>query len=162
MKKLTLTLLAALCAAGAHAQSGEFFQASLTPDIAIHSSDTQINGIALSIWGENPQSAFAWGFVNGSKGDSSGLSLGLVNYSESYTGVQLGLVNWSKDTFKGIQWGTVTIGKKTSGLQLGVVNYTESMNGIQIGVANIIKENEWFKDFPDKLAKGFVFVNWSF
>jgi hypothetical protein len=27
---------------------------------------------------------------------------------------------------------------------------------------NIINDNPWLKDFPDKLAKGFVFVNWSF
>src|SRR5215471_8873003 len=111
MKRIILSLVAALGATGAYAGSGEFFQASLTPDIAIHSTDTQINGIALSIWGENPQSAFAFGFINGSTGDSSGLSLGLANYTESYTGVHLGFVNWSKDEFKGIQWGTVNISK---------------------------------------------------
>jgi hypothetical protein len=27
---------------------------------------------------------------------------------------------------------------------------------------NIIEDNEWFKEVPSDLAKGFVFVNWSF
>jgi hypothetical protein len=162
MKRYILTLVAVLGAAGAHAEDTSFFQASLVPSIAIHSSDTRIEGIALSIWGENPQSAFAWGFLNGSTGDSSGLSLGLANYADSYTGVHLGTVNWAKGTFVGVQSGLVNIAKEVRGVQFGTVNYCESMHGLQIGLVNIINDNPWFKDFPDKLAKGFVFVNWSF
>ena len=162
MKRYILTLAAVLGAAGAYAQDASFFQASLTPDIAIHSRETRIEGIALSIWGENPQSAFAWGFVNGSSGESKGLSLGLANYAESYKGVHLGTVNCATGTFVGLQSGLVNYAKEVRGVQFGTVNYAESMHGIQIGVVNIIKDNPWFKEFPSKLAKGFVFVNWSF
>ena len=140
-----------------------FFQASLTPDIAIHDKGTRISGICLSIWGENPQSAFALGFVNGSSGDSKGFSLGLVNYSETYTGMDLGFVNWSKEKFIGVQCGPVNVTKEFHGLQLGIVNYSEeTKNGVQIGLVNISMNNPWFKEFPDKLATGFPFVNWSF
>jgi hypothetical protein len=156
--------------------NSKFFQAALTPNIAIHSRDTRIQGISLNIWGENPQGAFALGFVNGSTGDSSGFSLGLANYAENYTGVQMSFfncttgrfvgwqdsfVNYARE-FQGLQSGFVNIADSASGLQLGAVNYTREMNGVQIGFANIITDNPWFKEFPSKLAKGFVFVNWSF
>ena len=177
-----ITLLA--LGLGAHADeasssastNSRFFQASLTPKIAIHSRDTHVKGITLNIWGENPQGAFALGFVNGSTGDSSGFSLGLANYAENYTGVQMGFVNcttgrfvgwqdsfvnYAKD-FQGLQSGFLNIADTASGLQLGAVNYTREMNGVQIGFANIIADSPWFREFPSKLAKGFVFVNWSF
>ena len=77
MKKTLAIILG--CAAALSSFAGtEAFQASLTPDIAVQDKDTRIEGIALSIWGENEQKAFALGFVNGSTGDSSGLSLGIV------------------------------------------------------------------------------------
>jgi len=162
--------------AAAAPQDSKFLQLSLTPDIALQSRDTLIKGVTLNIWGENPQGAFALGFVNGSTGDSSGFSLGLANYAENYTGVQWGFVNcatgkfvgWQDSfvnfaqEFKGVQSGFVNIADTASGLQFGAVNYTREMNGVQIGFANIITENPWFKEFPDKLAKGFVFANWSF
>jgi hypothetical protein len=158
------------------AADSKFFQASLTPDIAIHSRDTRVQGISLNIWGENPQGAFALGIVNGSTGDSSGFSLGLANYAENYTGVQMSFVNCTtgrlvgwQDSFvnyakdlQGVQSGFLNIADTASGLQLGAVNYTREMNGVQIGFANIITDNPWFSEFPNKLAKGFVFVNWSF
>lgn len=154
----------------------KFFQASLTPDIAIHSRDTSIKGISINIWGENPQGAFALGFINGSTGESSGFSLGLANYAENYTGVHMSFVNcttgrfvgWQDafvnyaHDFQGLQTGFLNIADTASGLQFGAVNYTREMSGVQIGFANIIADNPWFKEFPNKLAKGFVFVNWSF
>lgn len=187
-----LILIAAGCAvaSGAFSQS-KFFQASLTPEIAIQSRDTKIEGIALSIWGENPQSALALGFINGSTGSSVGFSLGLVNYAENYTGVQWALVNTASGTFagwqaglvnfaetmeglqygavniastmKGVQLGWVNITKDLTGVQLGYVNYAQTAYaGIQIGLVNIIPENEWFSEFPNELAKGMVVVNWRF
>ena len=154
-----------------------FFQASLTPDIAIHSRTTQINGLALDIWGENPQHSFNLGFVNGSTGDSLGFTLGLVNYAESYkgfsyglvnissrrfSGVQMGYVNISVGTFVGLQDGWVNVAQEFHGLQYGLVNYAENLHGVQIGIVNIARNNSWFHDFPDKLATGFPIVNWSF
>ncbi len=162
MKKLIVLTSLVACVSGL--QAGEAaFNASLTPDIAVHSKDTRINGLSLNIWGENPQSGVALGFVNGSTGESKGLSWGFfVNYSEVYTGVDLGMVNWSKEKFTGLQWGTVNIAKEFHGLQMGFVNYAENLHGVQLGLANIAKNNPWFNEFPDKLATGFVFVNWSF
>ena len=153
-----------------------FFQASLTPDIAIQNKDTTIKGITLNIWGENQQTAFAWGIVNGSKGYSGGLSLSFINYAENYTGVHWGVANYSTEKFTGwqggflnlgnevtgFQSGCVNIAKKMSGVQIGFLNYTEQLNGLQIGFANVVTANSWFKDLPDQLAKGFIFVNWSF
>jgi hypothetical protein len=153
------------------------FQLSLTPDIAIHPRTTEIDGFSLGIWSENPQKSFTLGFVNGSTGDSKGFSVGLVNYDESYTGVQWGLVNYSTGNFKGWQDGWVNISQGTfagfqhgivnvadefHGFQLGWINYSENLNGLQIGLVNVAMNNGWFDEFPDKLAKGFVIVNWSF
>ena len=175
MKKLMIVALGCVVAAGAFAEAKPF-QASLTPDVAIHSKDTRINGVALSIWGENPQSAFALGFVNGSSGDSKGLSLGLVNYAENYSGVTLGTVNYASGNFigaqlgfvnsaenmKGLQWGCVNHAGALNGLQLGFVNYAKTAtDGIQIGFVNIMDETEkCFSGFPGELAPAMVFVNW--
>jgi hypothetical protein len=174
MKKLLLSAVFAATVVSVSAE--EFFQASLTPEIAVHSRDTTIKGITLNIWGENPQTAFALGFVNGSTGQSGGLSMSLYNYAEDYKGVHWGVVNWSSgkftgwqhsflnvaNEFSGLQSGTVNIAKKVSGVQLGFFNYTDELHGLQLGAINIVKANPWFTEFPDKLAKGFVFVNWSF
>ena len=153
------------------------FQASLTPDIAIHSRTTQINGLALNIWGENPQSSLNIGLVNGSTGDSQGLSWGLVNYADTYTGVawgfinvsrekffgwQNGMVNYSQGTFTGLQSGWLNVAQEMHGLQWGFVNYAENLRGVQIGLVNCARNNSWFKEFPDKLAPCFPLVNWSF
>ena len=176
MKKLLIISSLVISVAGLKAEESPF-QASLTPDIAIYSKTTQINGLALSIWGENPQHALALGFVNGSTGDSVGLSWGLVNYSDSYTGVawgfvnvslrnfigwQDGVINYSQSTFTGFQSGWINVSQELHGLQLGLLNYAENLRGVQIGFVNIARNNPWFKEFPDKLATAFPFVNWSF
>lgn len=167
-----------------------FLQLSLTPDVALQSRDTIINGVSLNIWGENEQSAFALGLVNGSTGDSAGLSWGIVNYAENYSGVQLGFVNYAGGEFigaqfggvnaamavtglqcgfvnyaenlRGVQLGGVDVALNASGLQLGFINYAESLHGVQVGFINIVTENPFFDDFPDKLATVFPVVNWSF
>jgi hypothetical protein len=177
MKKLILLCAFAVSVSLVKAEDS-FFQASLTPEIAIKAKTERIAGICLSIWGENPQSAFALGFVNGSSGDSKGFSLGLIaNYADSYTGVAWALVNYSKVEFTGWQSGLVNVsnGKFTGfqsgwfnisqefhGLQFGLLNYAEKLHGVQIGVVNVAMNNPWFTEFPDKLATGFIFVNWSF
>jgi hypothetical protein len=96
MKRI-LTILALTLAAVVSKAEESFFQASLTPDIAIQSRETRINGISLNIWGENPQSAFTLGFVNGSTGESKGFSWGIWNYCANYTGVHWGIVNVSHE-----------------------------------------------------------------
>ncbi len=180
MKKLLMVVFCCALAAGAFAKTAGF-QASLTPDIAIHDRDTRINGVSINFVGENPQGGFALGFVNGSRDDSLGFSLGVVNYAENYKGVQYGFVNIASGTFigwqggyawlcvnyaeslMGVQTGIVNYAGKFTGVQVGVVNYAHTVrNGVQIGLVNIMPENTWFQDFPGDLAKGMVFVNWSF
>ena len=162
MKKLVIVALICVVASSAYAESKPF-QLSLVPDVAIHSKDTHIKGVTLNIWGQNPQSAFALGFVNGSTGDSKGFSWGLVNYAESYTGVEMGLVNYATGNFTGVQSGVFNYAVKLKGLQLGTINYAKTAEScIQIGLINIISQNQWFTGFPNELAKGMVFVNWRF
>ncbi len=78
MKKIIISFV--ICVIASAITSSVFatekaFQASLTPDIAIHDKTTRIEGFTLSIWGCNPQTSFALGFVNGTSGDSKGVSL---------------------------------------------------------------------------------------
>lgn len=152
-------------------------QLSLIPDIALFPKDTMVRGFALNIWGQNPQTSLNVGLVNGSTGESAGLSWGIVNYAESYTGVQWGAVNISTEnftgwqdgyvniaqgTFKGFQSGLLNVSQDTQGFQLGFVNYAEKLKGLQIGVVNVAMNNPVFTDFPDKLSPVFPILNWSF
>lgn len=175
----TLTIITCLALTATAAQAGDaMLQLSLTPDIAIHPRTTQINGLALNIWGENPQHSLNLGIVNGSTGDSMGFSLAFIaNYADSYTGVQFGLVNisqrnflgwqsgavnYSQGTFTGLQSGWINVAQECHGLQLGMINYAEKLEGVQIGAINVARNNPWFTELPNKLATGFPFVNWSF
>jgi len=184
MKKL-LTVLAGVIGIGS-VMASEPVQLSLTPDFAIYDRSERIEGVALSIWGENPQSAFALGLVNGSTGDSVGLSVGLVNYADSYTGCQWSFVNYTSGDFTGWQGGPFFgllvsgvnyTGGSMTGFQCGLVNYAGTLNGlqvgfvnvadtaksgVQIGIVNIMPENEWFSKLPDELAPGMILVNWHF
>jgi hypothetical protein len=177
-KKIFAVAAFVVSAVGLQADESHPFQASLTPDIAIYPKTAEIHGLSLSIWGENPQQGVALGIVNGSTGDSAGFSWGLVNYSETYTGVSWAWVNENKISFHGWQYGWVSVAqgefvgfqsslivnyaKQFTGFQLGLVNYTENLHGVQIGLANIAMNNGWFDEFPDHLATGFPIVNWSF
>ncbi len=185
MKKLLIVFAGLLVASGAMAETRPF-NLSLTPDVAVYERSDTIKGVTLSVWGENQQTSLAVGFVNGTIGESAGLSLGLLNYAESYKGLQWGLVNYTADDFsgwqggfgfgllvsalnytggdmRGLQTGVVNYAGKLTGLQFGLVNYAETAkSGVQIGLVNIIPENEWFSNLPDELAPGMIFVNWRF
>ena len=162
MKKLVIVALVFVVASSAYAEDKPF-QASLTPDVAIHSKETYIRGFSLNLWGQNPQTAFAFGFVNGSAGNSSGFSWGLINYAEKYTGVEWGALNYAAESFTGWQSGFFNYAGKLKGLQLGAINYAKTAeSGLQIGFVNIIDQNQWFTGFPKELAKGMVIVNWRF
>ncbi len=186
MKKLLFALIFAVCSTVALAETHPF-NLSLTPDIAVFDRSDRIEGLTLSIWGENPQSSLAIGLVTGTSQESVGLSLGFVNYGQNYTGVQWGLVNVASEDFSGwqggfffglvgsvvnytggtmsgFQCGLVNYSGKLTGLQLGLVNYTEGGDaGVQIGLINIIGENDaWFVELPDELAPAMIIVNWRF
>ncbi len=177
MKK-SLLLVTGLFAFTGMVSADEPIQLSLTPDIAIFPRTETIQGFSLGIWSENPQASFTVGVINGSTGDSSGLTAAVVNYGENYQGVQWGLVNvysgnvlgWQAATmnmvqgnFQGFQSGIVNLGHQdVSGVQLGLFNYAENLRGLQLGVVNVAANNGWFNEFPDKLATGFPVLNWSF
>ena len=180
MKRVVVSLFLVVLACAAQAVGSKPVQVSLTPEIAVFDRDTTINGLTLSLWGENPQRALALGVVNGSTGDSVGLSLGLLlNYAENYTGVQVApvnyvtgdllgwqsaLLNYTEGTMRGLQSGFVNYTGKLHGLQLGIFNYAEEAEaGVQLGLINIIRENtSWFAELPEELAPGMVLVNWRF
>ncbi len=174
----------AIFAVGAAWSQTESFQASLTPDNAIHDRNTRIEGLTLSIWGENPQTALSIGFVNGSTGQSAGFSFGLMNYADTYSGVQWALVNMTHGDFnglqsgyiglpisvfnytgghmRGLQAGLINLTGTLSGVQLGLVNYAQRVDtGVQIGLVNLIAQTEtWFDNFPHEVAPVMVLANW--
>lgn len=179
MKKLLACLVAALVSTGALAATHPF-NLSLTPDIAVYDRTDTIEGLTLSIWGENQQSSLALGVANGSVGQSAGLSLALLlNYADDYKGLQwapvnytkgnflgwqLGLVNYTDSSMKGLQTGWVNYAGHLKGLQFGFLNYAEGGDaGVQIGLVNIIRQNQtWFANLPEELAPAMIFVNWRF
>ncbi len=185
MKRLLIGFTSLLLAGGALAQSKPF-NASLTPDYSVYGRNTGIEGLTLSIWGENPQASLAIGLVNGTTGQSAGLSLGLLNYAEDYKGLQwsfvnyttgdllgwqggfgfgiaISAVNYTGGTMKGLQTGVVNYAGNLTGLQIGLLNYAETAeSGVQIGLVNIIPPNAWFTNLPDKLAPGMILANWRF
>lgn len=175
---VTAVLFSLIVASTGLAQS-QPFQASVTPDIAVHDRNTMIEGLTLSLWGENPQRALSLGIVNGSTGQSAGFSWGLLlNYADSYKGVHWAAVNYTQDSFlgwqsgfinytdtrlKGVQTGWVNYARRFTGVQLGLVNFAETAEaGLQVGIVNVIRKNRWFSEFPDGVAPGMVLVNWRF
>ncbi len=184
---LVSACVALLVGCAAAQESIPAFQASFTPDYAIYPRTQRIQGLTLSFWGENPQTSLALGFVNGSSGDSSGLSLGLANYAESYAGLQWSFANFSSGNMtgwqggpllgfvfsglnyaggemRGLQIGAVNLAGSLSGLQLGLVNYCQRADsGLQIGVVNLIANNQyWFSEWPHEVGPGMILVNWHF
>ena len=129
MKKLRTLLTGVLVASGSLIASGELvepkpFNASILPDLAIYDRSEKIEGLTLSIWGENPQTSLALGIVNGTSEESAGFSwVFLLNYADDYTGVQWAPVNYVTGDFLGWQAAFVNYtGGAMKGLQTGWVN----------------------------------------
>ena len=179
MKKMLVLIVAGWMAVGTVASAAKPLQISLTPDVSLFGKEKRIDGLALSLWGENPQTALALGIVNGSTGNSAGFSLGLLlNYADNYKGVQWAAINYTKGDFfgwqggvvnyvegsmKGLQSGVVNYAGTLTGLQFGLFNYAaHAKSGVQIGLLNIMPDNQWFSGLPDELAPGMVLVNWRF
>lgn len=163
------------------------FQASLVPDHALYPRTQRIEGLTLSVWGENPQTALSIGLVNGATEESAGLCFGLLNYAQSYVGFQWSFVNlteqdcvgWQGGPFfglllsglnytggsmRGVQVGVVNLTGKLSGLQVGFVNYAQTAeSGLQVGIVNVIADNQWwFSQWPREIGPGMILVNWGF
>jgi hypothetical protein len=176
MKRVSLAAFV-LVLAGAAPAGEPAFQASLLPNCAIHPSTATIRGLTLSLWGHNEQRALALGVVNGTIGNSSGLSLGALNYGETYRGAQWGFVNVDSTEFRGWQLGLLNYcDGGVTGLQSGWINYAARLNavqvgllnvadrvdfGVQVGLVNIMMQNkQWFGGAPESLAPVMAIVNW--
>lgn len=176
MRIILACLVTTLVSTGAMAAT-EPFNLSLTPNIAVYPRTDTIEGVTLSVWGENEQTSLAIGIANGSVGNSAGLDWGLINYADNYKGIQWSAINYDKGDFLGwqsgileyawgsmlgLQTGVVNYAGKLTGLELGLVNYTEDADsGVQIGLINIIRNNRnWFDDLPNSLAPVMILVNW--
>jgi len=175
MKRLSMGLGIMLLVAGT-VLADKPVQLSITPDISLFGRNETITGLTIGLWSENPQTALALGVVNGSTGQSAGLSWAFIlNYAENYTGIhwapinytagdfmgwQAGFVNYA-GTITGLQSGTVNITGRLTGLQFGFINYAETVDtGLQIGLINIMPQNQWFTELPEALAPAMIFVNW--
>ncbi len=179
MNKILASLATLLVSASVMAGTKPF-NLSLTPDIAVYDRSETIEGLTLSVWGENQQTSLALGIANGTVGNSAGLSWALfLNYADNYKGIQWapinyttgdflgwqkGFVNYAGGDMKGLQTGAVNYTGTLTGLQFGFVNYTEDTDaGVQIGLVNIIRRNtHWFTELPEELAPAMIFVNWRF
>lgn len=177
MKKLLVCLVTLVVSTVGMAQNKPF-NLSLTPNVAVYPRTDTIEGLTLSVWGENQQTSLAFGIANGTVGDSAGLSFGFIfNYSNDYKGIQWsainytknnflgwqsGFVDYAKDTMMGLQAGVVNYAGRLTGLEFGIVNYTDDVDsGLQIGIVNIVRNNKsWFDNLPNSLAPVMIFVNW--
>ena len=140
MKRILVFACLGMFMAAGQAMASEPIQLSLLPDIAIHDKTTRITGLSLSIWGENPQSSLALGFVNGFSGTSKGLSLGLFNYSDNYKGAQLGFVNYSEGSLLGGQLALANyVEGSVKGLQMAFFNYAGNLTGAQLAWGNWVE-----------------------
>ena len=100
---------------------------------------------------------------------SCGAQVGLLNYADTFTGLQEGFVNVANGMFMGLQSGFLNFAHDVSGLQcgywfllgvnvasgslrgcqIGLVNYVNNVEGgLQIGVINIIEQNGWLPVLP--------------
>lgn len=100
---------------------------------------------------------------------SKGAQIGLVNYADSFCGLQNGVINYAEGRFTGLQGSLLNVtddlygcqcgfyvflaaniaNGKVRGCQLGLVNYAEEMDkGIQIGILNIISRGGWAPVLP--------------
>jgi len=180
MKRILASAIGATLFASGILATDAVFQVSLVPDIALQKQTDNITGVSLNIWGSNQQHAFAIGVINGSYGQSGGLSIGCVNYSENYTGMQwgylnvvhsdfvgfqIGWVNYTADNDTGLQLGFLNYAGRLKGLQLGLFNMAaQADHGVQVGLLNLLPENRyWFTGgLANEVAPVMVLVNWRF
>ena len=180
MKNILVYLIVAMSlVAGVQAEEAAF-QLSLFPNVALYDDTTTINGVAINVWGLNPQHALAIGVINGSYGDSHGISIGGLNYSENYTGFQWGFVNFANanftgwqaacvnytaDTLDGFQLGFVNYAGRLTGFQLGLFNMAaQADHGLQVGLINLLPETRtWFEaGLANQVAPVMIIANWRF
>ena len=75
------------------------------------------------------------GLFNWQEGQSKGVNIGLLNYTNNIKGVQLGFVNYTKNESL-IDLGLLNATKGDSLLKVGLVNYTGGHSTIDLGFVN--------------------------
>ena len=84
------------------------------------------------------------GFVNFTN-DFNGLQWGTVNFNQKKSMINLGVINFSQGEST-VDIGFVNYAEKTT-FQLGVINFTNDLEGVQVGLINFAK-NGFFPVFP--------------
>lgn len=111
-----------------------------------YGSNAQVTGIDLglvSIAREQGSdldarvSALQVNLFNKTSGSFAGIQAGLVNLSDTSSGIMVGLVNSAAGQVSGIEVGLINTSLEFHGVEIGLVNYTEFLQGLQIGLVNI-------------------------
>ena len=112
-----------------------------------------------------------WNSNEATTGDlrSLGIQYGILNYADTFFGLQDGIVNISGGEFTGVQLGFVNYlhdlfglqcgdyfllginvaSGSVHGCQIGLINYADTLeSGLQIGVVNIIANKGWLPILP--------------
>ena len=177
-KWLITAFISSICLTGFGEEIAPYQFGLLGPELSWQPGTTRINGFVEGLWTENPQSALSVSLFNGSTGDSRGLAIGgIVNYSESYAGLQIaplntvydefvglqvGVFNYVQECASGVQLGCYNVSKDMTGLQVGIMNVASNLYGVQIGLVNLNVSNAFLTKLPGELSPGMILLNWKF
>ena len=80
--------------------------------------------------------------------------MGILNYADTFCGLQSGFLNISGESFMGLQASLINCAHDLYGLQcgsyliIGVNGASGTVRGCQIGLLNIISQNGWLPVLP--------------
>lgn len=104
----------------------------------------RLHGAQLGLVNVNNNDTSAWDSI------SIGVQCGLVNYADSFCGLQDGLlVSVVSDTIIGAQGGCVNVAEGVYGCQIGFLNVATDVHGAQLGFYGFLCVN-----FADKVSTG--------
>ena len=136
---------------------------SLLTPVQANFAGERLYGAQAGLFNWNDNAATSW------DRRSVGAQVGILNYADSFCGLQDGFVNISGGSFMGLQSSLVNFADDVFGLQcgyyvifgvnvasgsvrgcqIGLVNYANRMDrGCQIGIVNIISQNGWLPVLP--------------
>ena len=112
-------------------------QLAVFEPVQIFSAEESISGLRLNLlYGRNDSvTGLDLGLVGVADSDFTGWQ---YNFGANIT----------KGNFSGLQMGVVNYANSAKGVQLGLINYAVSLNGVQIGLINIIRGGGMFPVFP--------------
>lgn len=133
--------------------AGDMFGAQLAPIGMSHAKQisgvqigflgchaAQINGIQLfTLYCEaGKMNGVQYGFYNRCSEEGTGLQLGLIAYSNIFTGCQLGIIaNGVDGELRGVDIGLLNFAHDLVGFQFGILNGCYHSKGYQLGIINI-------------------------